>query len=237
MNGDGPPVLLLHAGISDGRLWDALVPLLAGFRLIRPDLRGFGETVAAPGGYSPIGDLLAVLDRLEVERVAVCGVSFGAALALALASEHPTRVSHVAALCPLGVASEPSAELIGRIRAIDRRGESGDHAGAAEAEVELWLGPAGERERTLAIAMATCAWQVGGGRHEAEVAEPLALAAIGAHALIGYGELDRDDCRRDATAIAELVSRAELVALAGCGHLPPLERPELVAALLRGLVS
>ena len=46
VDGDGPPLLQLHAGIADGRRWDPLVPLLPGLWLIRPGLRGFGETVA-----------------------------------------------------------------------------------------------------------------------------------------------------------------------------------------------
>ena len=63
--GDGLPVVLLHAGVADRRMWGAQVGALAaaGFRAIAYDRRGFGETLHADDEYSQVGDLVAVLDR------------------------------------------------------------------------------------------------------------------------------------------------------------------------------
>ena len=65
--GDGPPVVLLHAGVADRRMWRAQAVALtgAGFRAVAYDRRGFGETLHADEEYSHVGDLVAVLDRLE----------------------------------------------------------------------------------------------------------------------------------------------------------------------------
>ena len=63
VDGDGPPLLLLLAGIADGRRWDPLVPLLSRLWLTRPDLRGFGETVARKG---PVAGAMPPSGRRQV---------------------------------------------------------------------------------------------------------------------------------------------------------------------------
>jgi pimeloyl-ACP methyl ester carboxylesterase len=103
--GDGPPVLLLHGWPDDHHLWTAQVDALvvAGYRTITLDLRGFGESSRPDGigGYAlPVllSDVLAVLDALEVERVHVVGHDWGAALSWLLASLVPDRVDHLVAM-------------------------------------------------------------------------------------------------------------------------------------------
>jgi pimeloyl-ACP methyl ester carboxylesterase len=105
VTGEGRPVVLLHGFPDSGRLWRHQVPALAGagFRVIVPDLRGYGRS-DKPGGvdaYSiPLlaGDVLAVLADLGIGRAHVVGHDWGAALAWALASVWPGSVDHVAVL-------------------------------------------------------------------------------------------------------------------------------------------
>src|SRR5439155_4248218 len=67
--GTGEPVVLLHAGVADRRMWGSLVPALSrGHRVIRPDARGFGETLPPLGPWSHHTDLLALLDELLITR-------------------------------------------------------------------------------------------------------------------------------------------------------------------------
>ena len=103
--GDGTPVVLLHGFPDSGRLWRHQVPALAGagFQVIVPDLRGFGRSgkPEAVEAYSiPVlaGDVLAILDDLEITRAHVVGHGWGAGLAWALASFVPDRVDHLAVL-------------------------------------------------------------------------------------------------------------------------------------------
>jgi pimeloyl-ACP methyl ester carboxylesterase len=105
VTGDGQPVLLLHGFPDSGRLWRHQVPALAGagFRVIVPDLRGYGRSgkPEAVEAYSiPVlaGDVLAILDSLEITRAHVVGHDWGAGLAWALASFVPDRVDHLVAL-------------------------------------------------------------------------------------------------------------------------------------------
>ena len=102
---DGHPVILLHGFPDSARLWRHQVPALAdaGFRVIAPDLRGYGRSdkPAAVDAYNLLhlaGDVLAVLDSLGVDRASVVGHDFGAALSWGLAAFAPDRVDRLVAL-------------------------------------------------------------------------------------------------------------------------------------------
>lgn len=70
MAGIGPPVVLIHAGIADSRMWEGqFAPLSRWFRVVRYDMRGFGLTPPAEGAFSHTDDLAALLRHLGIERV------------------------------------------------------------------------------------------------------------------------------------------------------------------------
>jgi len=103
--GEGRPVILLHGFPDSGRLWRHQVPVLAGqgFRVIVPDLRGYGRSgkPEAVEAYSlPVlaGDVLAVLADQGIDSAHVVGHDWGAALAWVLASLSPASVDHLVAL-------------------------------------------------------------------------------------------------------------------------------------------
>jgi pimeloyl-ACP methyl ester carboxylesterase len=105
VTGEGSPVVLLHGFPDSGRLWRHQVPALAGagFRVVVPDLRGYGrsgkpETVDAYSLPLLAGDVLAVLDDIDAGRAHVVGHDWGAALAWLLATLAPERVDHLAVL-------------------------------------------------------------------------------------------------------------------------------------------
>jgi pimeloyl-ACP methyl ester carboxylesterase len=103
--GSGSPVLLLHGFPDSADLWRYTVPALAvaGHRVIAPDLRGYGETSrpAEKDAYNLLtiaGDVIALLDDLGIERAAVVGHDWGAALAWAIAAFLPERCERLAAI-------------------------------------------------------------------------------------------------------------------------------------------
>ncbi len=105
VEGEGPPVVLLHGWPDTHDVWRHQIPALAGagYRVIAPDLRGFGasdrpEGVDAYNIISLVGDVQGVLDHLGVGRVHVVGHDWGAALAWALGAFAPDRVDHLACL-------------------------------------------------------------------------------------------------------------------------------------------
>jgi pimeloyl-ACP methyl ester carboxylesterase len=105
VSGDGQPVILLHGFPDSGRLWRHQVPVLveAGFKVIVPDMRGYGRSdkPAAVDAYTIdklAGDVVAVLDAAGVERAHVVGHDWGAGVAWATALMAAERVEHLVAM-------------------------------------------------------------------------------------------------------------------------------------------
>jgi 3-oxoadipate enol-lactonase len=101
-NPDGPPVLLVHAFPTSHALWEHQIAALGKrYRLIRPDLRGFGQSPVPEPPYSMeafAGDLAALLDRLELDRVNYVGISMGGMIGQVFTLAYPDRVQSLA-LC------------------------------------------------------------------------------------------------------------------------------------------
>ena len=100
--GDGPPVLLLHGWPQHWYMWRGVIERLAPqFRLIVPDLRGFGWTEAPGEGYDPetfAADQVALLDALEIESASVIGHDWGGFTCFLLGLGAPDRVDRMVAL-------------------------------------------------------------------------------------------------------------------------------------------
>jgi 3-oxoadipate enol-lactonase len=118
-----PPLLFANSLGSDLRIWDDVAARLAGsYQLIRYDLRGHGLSEAPPPPYSGrdlAGDVVAILDRLDIREVIVCGVSVGGLIAQAFALNFPARVRALV-LCDTGAkiaTAEAWQQRIDKVRA------------------------------------------------------------------------------------------------------------------------
>lgn len=105
VEGEGPDVLLIHGFPDSNSVWRNQVPALvgAGFRVVAPDLRGFGESSAPPRRQDYkiekfVGDLVAILDALDIEKARVVGHDWGAAVGWNLAINRPERVDRYVAM-------------------------------------------------------------------------------------------------------------------------------------------
>jgi len=100
--GEGPPLVLLHGWPQHGWMWRKLLaPLAAEYRVIAPDLRGFGRSDAPPGGYlkrTLAADVLELLDALGIDRARVLGHDWGGWVSWLLALEHSDRIERFATL-------------------------------------------------------------------------------------------------------------------------------------------
>ncbi|MFD9412949.1 alpha/beta fold hydrolase [Streptomyces sp. NPDC059989] len=233
----GPAVVLLHSGVCDRRMWDPQwEPLVeAGFRVVRPDLRTCGESPAAQGPYSDHGDVVALLDRLGIERAALVGSSYGGRVALQVAALHPERVDRLALLCAGRPGHRPGPEVREFGAAEDVLLDAGDLAGAAALNARTWLGPdADEAAHALVRAMQLRNFEnVLDVTESHELPEPeIDLAAVAAPTLAVGGAHDLPDFRRIAAELPTLIPGARHVELPWAGHLPSLERPAEVTDLL-----
>jgi soluble epoxide hydrolase / lipid-phosphate phosphatase len=123
--GDGPAVILCHGFPELWYSWRHQIPAIAaaGFRVIAPDLRGFGETTVTPSidDYTPqnqCADLLALMDTLGLQQAVIIGHDWGSALAWNMGLHHSDRVRAVAGLNATGLRSlQTSHNLLKRIEA------------------------------------------------------------------------------------------------------------------------
>lgn len=105
--GPGVPVVLLHPGVGDSRVWDPVMPrLVERHRVVRYDARGYGRSALPTSEFSLVEDLVSVLDQLGLEQVVLVGCSMGGDTALSLALNDPARVRALVLLCP-GVSGFP----------------------------------------------------------------------------------------------------------------------------------
>jgi len=97
LDGAGPWLVLVHGFSQNLEIWQPQVDRLAdSFRLLRIDLRGHGGSVARHGGYGPVeyaGDILGVLDALNIGATHYWGTHTGAGVGLFLAAQHPERIA------------------------------------------------------------------------------------------------------------------------------------------------
>jgi pimeloyl-ACP methyl ester carboxylesterase len=245
--GAGMPVVLLHAGVADSRMWRGQFAALAGrAQAIAYDRRGFGRTAAAPGDFAQVADLLAVLDALAPGRRALLvGCSQGGRIAIDAALAHPARVAGLAligtavsAAPPLPL--QPAAErLEAAIAAAD------DLAQVNELEAHLWLdGPTAPRGRVggaaralfldmNGIALAAPAL----GRAETPPSAYDRLARIAVPTCVAWGNLDCADVIGWSRHIAATVPGARRAVFPAAAHLPPIEAPEAVLRLIDGMLD
>jgi pimeloyl-ACP methyl ester carboxylesterase len=234
--GSGPAVLLVHSTASDRRMWDPQVDALAeaGFRAVRCDLPGFGDSPVPDKPYDTAAEVLAVLDTLGVGTAAVVGSSGGGAVAIELAARWPHRVSALTLLCTAIAGHRTGPQLRAFADREDALLEAGDVAGATELNVATWLGPrAGDEAREQLRRMQRHAFEVQlAGPDTEEIETPYEVGAIIARTLLVSGAHDLDDFRRIAADLAGRLPAARHVELDWAGHLPSMEDPAAVNALL-----
>ncbi|MET9400934.1 alpha/beta hydrolase [Kitasatospora sp. NPDC002965] len=234
-----PAVVLLHSSVCDRRMWDPQwKPLVeAGYRVVRADFRSCGESPVGSAPYSDVGDVLDLLDHLGIGQASLVGSSYGGRVALGVAWLRSDRVSALALLCPgrPGQVAGPQMRAFGA--AEDELLEAGDLDGAAALNVRTWLGPdAAEEVRELVGRMQRGNFEAGltEGAGDFELPEPEAvLSAVTARALVVSGAHDLPDFRRIVAEVAAGLPNARALDLPWAGHLPSLERPAEITALLR----
>ncbi|MGW4518736.1 alpha/beta fold hydrolase [Streptomyces sp. NPDC004393] len=239
--GDGPPVVLVHAGVADHRMWDAVVPTLAErHTVIRYDLRGFGESAPPTGPFRETDDLRRLLDHLGHERVRLVGASWGGRVAVDFTLTHPDRVHSLAMLAAPWPRYHWSADMIAYDEAETAALDAGDLDAAVRINLDMWLrGPArgwddvvdGLTDQLRGPLRTSLENQALVGQHSQGPATGN-LAAISIPTLVGVGKLDVADFQDIARRYAAEIPDATLVEFPTAAHLIAMDKPVELSAVL-----
>ncbi|HEV2518635.1 MAG TPA: alpha/beta hydrolase [Devosia sp.] len=244
-DGFGIPVVFLHSGVTDRRMWSEQMRQLAaeGYHVISYDRRGYGQTETADVPFNHLVDLEAVLDRLSVHAAIFVGSSMGGGLAIDFALEHPNRT---VALVLVGTAVtgaegyELDEEVEQLEEAFEYARERGNISTANRIQAHQWLdGPYGEAGRVtgpvreLFLAMNEIHLNNAPLTQEERPESAFQnLLAITAPTLLVVGELDCSDIVAIHEDLSEELENAFAVVLEDTAHFPSLERPDLFDPIL-----
>lgn len=247
--GTGPSLVLLHAGIADRRMWDPQVAAFGGtHRVIRYDLRGFGETAVPAAAFAHTDDLRAVLRALDAAPAVLVGCSFGARVAIDAVLETPEIARALVLIAPALSGWAFGAALDAVDAEIEAAFEAGDLDRAAELDLRAWVdGPrrdpdevdAAFRERARVLARGVYDVPHSEGAHHRERPAPAIgrLAELRLPTLVVRGLLDQPDILAICDLLVGRLPDARLVDIPDSAHLPSLERPEPVNAAIRAFLA
>ena len=237
-DGEGEPLLLLHAGVADSRMWDAQFGEFAqGFRTIRFDLRGFGMSQMPSGEFCNYEDVAGLLDALQIERARLLAWSFGGLIALDFALAYLDRVSALVLGAPSVSGTEPSQRIKAFWAAEEKAFDEGDLEAATELNLRLWVdGPereagevdAGVRALVGVMQQEIFEMEIPDDIEERELEPPAAgrLAEIRVPTLVVVGSLDLEEKVAQSKEIAGQVVDGRCVRIDGAAHMVNMEKSE-----------
>jgi 3-oxoadipate enol-lactonase len=235
--GDGTPVVLIHADWTDSGIWAPLVPLLRDrYRVIRYDLRGFGQSARPAEPFTRLGDLLALLDHLGVPGPVLVGHSGGGGTALGLAVHHPARVRALTLIAP-GIhdypwpADDPFYSECGPLIAAE------DRDGLLRLGLRVWA-PAGANDAiTAMVGGAISSWFEIGDLEQPDPPGFGRLGEIRVPTVMLLGDLEYPMVTEASRAMAGRIGGSRTVLLPGADHLLPLRETRRLAAAIAGVAG
>jgi pimeloyl-ACP methyl ester carboxylesterase len=239
--GQGTPVVLLHGFPLASAIWKQQQQQLAErFRVITPDLRGHGQSPAPPGVYemdSMAGDVLQLLDSLQIERAAIMGHSMGGYVTLAA-----WRLARARFLALGLIDSQAGADTAegrqGRMQLAEKVLAQGSQV-AADVMLPRLFAPglaAGDRtwEQVREMILKTPQTGIIGALHGMSArpdSNPI-LSSIDVPVLIVTGDKDQIIPLAKAETLAAAIPRATLKVIANAGHMTMLEHPAATATAI-----
>jgi 3-oxoadipate enol-lactonase len=234
------PVVLIHAGIADRRMWDPQWESLVAARdAVRLDLRGFGESTSRPAGpLDNVADVIGTLEDLGITECHVAGASFGGGVAVEVALTRPGLVRSLL-LCPPGgsLLGEMTPDLQRFVDAERAALERDDLDAAADLNVATWVvGPdrtdadVDPAVRDAVRRMQRNAFEVTASWDDVDEVDldPPALdrlAELTQPTLVLIGGHDLDTSRRAAGRVCAQAPDARRVDWDDVAHLPSMEKP------------
>ena len=237
-----PAVVFLHGFALDARMWRRQIDVIGqDHRVLTLDLPGFGPQARDVGEVEPAAEVGRALDAVKLDRVHLVAASYGAAVAVDFALQHPERVASLVLAGPI---------LLGRRLAVDAWSKSvllandGDKTTAAEVWLDDPLFETLRHEEGLFEEVRQIVLDYGGGHWTGKVtslwSEPdpmMALARIEAPALVVSGEADLPSFLGMAEAYAKALPNARREIIKGVGHHVTMEAAPAFNELLRAFLD
>ena len=244
VNGAGEPLLLIHAGVADSRMWDEQIAVFAQhYRVICYDVPGFGRTELRAGSFAYYDQIAALLRVLGVERVHIVGISFGGKVALDFALSYPAMVASLVLIAPSVGGDTPSDDVRQFFAQEDALLEQGDLDGAAELNVRMWVdGPyrtpeqVNPRVRVRVREMQRHAFTIvePEGMEERPLTPPAIarLSEVTLPVLVLVGDQDIPSKVKLAEQLEQAIPHARRVVIPGAAHMVTMEQPEVCNKLI-----
>lgn len=241
-----PTILLVHSAVVNRRSWDAVVPHLldAGYRVIRYDMRGFGESTSEDVDFRGHEDALAVLEHFGVAHSAIVGNSMGAHFALDAVLAAPDQfVAYVWVGGGLsGFDKEPTPAEMALFEAEEAAEQASDWDLATEIDAQIWMDGVGQPATRVdpAVRAAFKAMdrellepgRVYGQRKPVDEVAAGRLGTVRTPTLVVIGDLDTEGTRASAQKLADEVPGARIIHIPDVAHMVGMERPAELAALI-----
>jgi pimeloyl-ACP methyl ester carboxylesterase len=238
VKGTGHPLLLVHAGVADSRMWNAQFEAFSKkYQVIRFDLRGFGRSNMPSGSFSNYRDIKALLDLLGIKSVYLLGISFGGLIALDFTLAHPEYVKALV----LGAPSVGGASPSERIRQFwdeeDALLEKDDLDGATELNLKLWVdGPHREanqvnpevRELVREMQLNIFRKEIPEDVEEIDLHPPAIerLGEVDVSVQVMVGDLDLEEKLEIADRLSQEIPDCKKILIPDVAHMLNMEKPE-----------
>jgi pimeloyl-ACP methyl ester carboxylesterase len=239
--GSGRPVVFVHAGFVDSRMWDPQWNELAErYQVLRYDQLGFGKSDPAPGPVARHKELAAVVRHLEIGRATFVGCSMGGTTVLDFAFENAELVDALVLVSATPSGFELEGDAPPEIARMTEAAKAGDHARVQELSLSLWLDgpnrksgavPTALREKVaemnrIPVERNTYAIADAGPQPRHRPPAATTLREQRARTLVIAGALDHPEILRAAKVMTESMPNARKIVIEGAAHLPSLEKPE-----------
>lgn len=249
--GAGDPVLLIHGFPLNSAMWGAqLAALSADWRLVAPDLRGFGASDIGPDPVIRMDqlarDVAGLLDHLGIEKAVVCGISMGGYVAFEFLRQFPERVRALA-LCDTRAGPDSMETQRARGSLAARVREENTIKPVIDGLLPKLLCARTVRAQPGVVEMVRAMMQEASpdavaralqGMAERADSEPL-LRSVEVPTLVVVGSDDVITNRGQAEWLTRGIRGSRLEVIAGAGHMPPIEQPDefnnILTRFLEGL--
>jgi len=246
--GAGDPLVFIHAGVSDRRIWDSQFEFFAQrFRVLRYDHRGYGKSETGAGPWMLHQDLDTVLGAAGIARAGLVGCSMGGTTAIDFTLSFPNRVT-VLAVIGSGLSGwQWSPDIVQHVGAMVALARDGDSDGARRLDARLWID--GPRRDPSAVdpAYRAAAHQIHAENFNLQrmlnpwqgLTPPAVsrLSEIRSPTLITVSDGDVADLHRIAEKLAQEIVGSRLVTFPNAAHLPSIEHPDKFNRILLDFLS